>query len=168
MLFVAAIPPLPAYNEELGVMPDEIWKALHDMLGPNGIDREDTSKWVMTTAWKDDVVRHGRGRFKKYLKQSYERRYQFRITLFERQYSTVMQINGLFRERPYGAAPAVMWKSIQPQSEDYILELEFFKAFLAQLNKNRLEAAQKKPIPQSSAEQNPPENQPQPSPSPVK
>jgi hypothetical protein len=54
-----------------------------------------------------------------------------------------------------------MWQPVQPQSEDYILELDFFKAFLAQLNKNRLVEAQSKPNPPSSAIQNPAEINPE-------
>ncbi len=137
-LMAAGTPLLRAYHEEIGVMPDEIWKALHDLLGAGGIEREDAAKWEMDTAWKDDVVRRGRGFLKAFMKSRYDRRYRFRILLVEKQYATAVFIRGTFREKPINAHPSVQWQAIQPESEDYGLELEFFKALIAQLSKNRL------------------------------
>jgi hypothetical protein len=141
----AGMPILRAYQEEIGVMPDEIWKALHDLLGAGGIEREDAAKWEMDTAWKDDVVRRGRGFLKAFIKSRYDRRYRFHIRLAEKQYATVVFIRGIFREKPSNSHPSVQWQTIQPESEDYGAELEFFKSLIAQLSKNRLLSSSKSP-----------------------
>ncbi|MFA6600458.1 MAG: hypothetical protein WC352_06815 [Candidatus Omnitrophota bacterium] len=140
VLGVACVLPVSgawAYQEEVGVMSDEIWKALHDMLGPGGIEREDRAKGEMLTAWKEDVVRRGHGRFEKWIKQTYRRRTQFRVRLMEKTYTTVIQINGSFGEQQLNGPSNSMWKSVKPQTEDYIQELDFFKAFMRQLSQNR-------------------------------
>ncbi len=141
LFWIVAAGSLKAYTDEIGVLPEEVWKAAKEMAGPGGIDREDREKWELVTKWKEDRVRRRRGLLKNYIHQTYDRRYKLKIHLEDKKLSTVVTITGTFEEKGFGAHRGTPWRSTDPEIEDLEVERRFFYKLLDQIKAQKQQSS---------------------------
>ena len=130
--------PLMAYTDKMAVETPEVWKAVQAVAAPYGVRKADSKKYEIETRWIQDLVVRSRGLWKKLgTGENMQRRYRVKIRLKEEPYATEVGIHGVFQERSYGSGPAIPWRNIKPESEDYAVERDFFFKILKQLETTR-------------------------------
>jgi hypothetical protein len=126
------------YTDEIAVSQDEVWPAVLQVVKAHGMRKSNEKKKTAETQWMYDRVVRSRGPLKKAgVKQEYERRYRLKIKLQDRVGDTVVEVRGVFFEKPVSPTPVISWRKVKPERDDLNKERDFFMDILRQLEKNR-------------------------------
>lgn len=131
-----------AYTDVILIAPDELWKAIEEVMKPYGIKKMDSKKYSIQSKWVEDQVERKRPvipilKTNIAVTQTSDRRYRIKISLEKVDLGTQIRIQGEFQEKLQlmDGHPQNPWKKVKPQMADYNIERDFFYKILRQLEK---------------------------------
>ena len=124
------------YKDEVAVSQDEVWKAAVAAFKSYGFRKVDEKKMKIETKWIYDTVTRSNPLLKNVTKEKYERRYRMKIQFRDRAGDTVVEVNGVFQQRPSGHGPQVSWTWVKPRLEDLDIEQDDFMKILSEMARN--------------------------------
>ena len=150
-----AQPARAEYIDEIHAPVEEVWETALQVLKPYGIHKKKEKSHFVETKWAEDTVSRRYGRFMKFKKQSFTRRYKIQMRMSQDYDFVRVQTKLKSEEKPFNSVRDTGWKKSQPDYQEYLLEKEAFMKVVRRIESNRnLEAPQNPPADESAPKQN--------------
>lgn len=124
------------YKDEIAVSLDEVWPAAKEALKYSGLKKVNDSKKTFETKWTQDTVEQSNGLLKSYIKDEYDRRYRYKVSVADRYGDTEVTVKAVVQKKRKGLVQYT-WRLVKPTADDLDVERDAFMKILAQIEKIR-------------------------------